>query len=63
MAALKHQLPSMLMGNRPLPRALRARQGWTKRAPPQTLLPLPRVARFIIVGARVSRGLLSQAAL
>ncbi|CAK0883156.1 unnamed protein product [Prorocentrum cordatum] len=61
MASLKHHLPSMLMGSRPLPRAFRALQGWTKLVPPQMRLPLQRVAMFAIVGALLSQGLLSQA--
>ncbi|CAK0811879.1 unnamed protein product, partial [Prorocentrum cordatum] len=61
MASLKHHLPSMLMGSRPLPRAFRALQGWTKLVPPQMRLPLPRVAMFAIVGVLLSQGLLSQA--
>ncbi|CAK0838468.1 unnamed protein product, partial [Prorocentrum cordatum] len=61
MASLKHHLPSMPMGSRPLPRAFRALQGWTKLVPPQMRLPLPRVAMFAIVGALLSQGLLSQA--
>ncbi|CAK0816539.1 unnamed protein product [Prorocentrum cordatum] len=61
MASLKHHLPSMLMGSRPLPRAFRALQGWTKLVPPQMRLPLPRVAMFAIVDVLLSQGLLSQA--
>ncbi|CAK0871171.1 unnamed protein product, partial [Prorocentrum cordatum] len=46
LAALKHHVPALLVGSRPLPRASRAFQGWAKLAPPQMRLPLPRVATF-----------------
>ena len=61
MAALKHRLPSTLTGSRPLPRAFRALQGWTKLVPPQMRLPLPRVAMFAIVGAMLAQGRLPEA--
>lgn len=61
MAALKHHLPAMLTGSRPLPRAFRALQGWTKLVPPQMRLPLPRVAMFAILGVLMSQGRLAEA--
>ncbi|CAK0899503.1 unnamed protein product [Prorocentrum cordatum] len=60
MAALKHHHPSMLAGGRPLRRAFRSFQGWAELAPPQTRLPLPRVAMFAIAGAPPAQGRLSE---
>ncbi|CAK0838172.1 unnamed protein product [Prorocentrum cordatum] len=53
LAALKHHLPSMLVGSRPLPRAFSGAA--------RMRLPLPRVAMFAIVGVLLAQGRLSEA--
>ena len=62
LAALGHFLPGLgKQASSLLPRASRAVQGWRRRTPPFTRLPLPRAAMGAIVGVLVHWGLLRAA--
>ncbi|CAK0853843.1 unnamed protein product [Prorocentrum cordatum] len=56
-AALRHFLPHLLGGKRPLPRTARALDGWRRLVPPQMRPPLPRAAATAVAGWMISRNL------
>ncbi|CAK0821218.1 unnamed protein product, partial [Prorocentrum cordatum] len=60
LAALKCQLPLMLVGSRPMPRAVRALQGGAQFALPLIRHQLPRMAMFATVGVLLAQGRLSE---